>query len=35
VDVGGGAAGNGCAAALSGLLAYTVWFAVHGLGVQP
>jgi hypothetical protein len=35
VDAEGRATGNGGDAALSGLLAYTVWFAVHGLGVQP
>jgi hypothetical protein len=33
VDPDGRAAGNGGDAALSGLLAYAVWYAVHGLGV--
>jgi hypothetical protein len=35
VDDAGRAVGNGGDAALSGLLAYTAWYAVHVLGVQP
>ena len=35
LDEAGRAAGNGGDASLSGLVAYTVWYAVHVLGVQP
>jgi hypothetical protein len=35
VDESGRAVANGGDAALSGLLAYTAWYAVHVLGVQP
>jgi hypothetical protein len=35
VDEGGRAVGNGGDAALSGLLAYSAWYAVHVLGVEP
>lgn len=35
VDHDGRAIGDGADAALAGLLAYTVWFAVHGLGESP
>ena len=35
VDAAGRAVGNGGDAALSGLLAYTAWYAVHVLGVVP
>lgn len=35
VDEGGRALSNGGDASLSGLLAYTAWYAVHVLGVQP
>ena len=35
VDAEGRAVANGGDAALSGLLAYTVWYAVHALGVSP
>jgi hypothetical protein len=35
VDDAGRAVGNGGDAALSGLLAYTAWYAVHVLGVEP
>lgn len=35
VDDAGRAAGNGGDAALSGLIAYSVWYAIHGLGVRP
>jgi hypothetical protein len=35
IDVDGRATGNGADAALAGLLAYTAWFAVHGLGEVP
>jgi hypothetical protein len=35
VDEGGRATGGGADAALSGLLAYVVWFAVHAHGVRP
>jgi hypothetical protein len=35
VDGDGRAVANGGDAALSGLLAYTVWYAVHALGVRP
>ena len=35
VDEGGKATENGGDAALSGLLAYTAWYAVHVLGVTP
>jgi len=35
VDEDGRATGNGGDAALSGLVAYTVWYAVHALGVKP
>ena len=35
VDAEGRAIGNGGDASLSGLLAYTVWYAVHVLGVDP
>jgi hypothetical protein len=35
VDGDGRAVGNGGDASLSGLLAYTVWYAVHVLGVEP
>ena len=35
VDAEGRAVGNGGDAALAGLLAYTVWYAVHALGVRP
>jgi len=35
VDADGRATGNGGDAALSGLLAYSAWYAVHALGVQP
>jgi hypothetical protein len=35
VDDAGRAVGNGGDAALSGLLAYTAWYAVHVLGVDP
>jgi hypothetical protein len=35
VDEDGRAVANGGDAALSGLLAYTVWYAVHALGVRP
>jgi hypothetical protein len=35
VDEAGRAVGNGGDAALSGLLAYTAWYAVHVLGVEP
>ncbi len=34
VDDAGAAVGNGGDAALSGLLAWTAWYAVHGLGVK-
>ena len=33
VDLAGRATGNGGDAALSGLIAYTAWYAVHALGV--
>jgi hypothetical protein len=35
VDDDGRAVGNGGDAALSGLLAYTAWYAVHVLGIEP
>lgn len=35
VDTEGRATGNGADAALAGLAAYTVWYAVHALGVSP
>ena len=35
VDADGRATGNGTDAALAGLLAYSVWYAVHALGVAP
>ena len=35
VDAGGRAVGNAGDAALSGLLAYAAWYAVHVLGVEP
>lgn len=35
VDADGRATANGGDAALAGLLAYTCWYAVHGLGVAP
>jgi len=35
VDAAGRATGNGTDAALGGLLAYSVWYAVHALGVTP
>lgn len=35
VDDAGRATGNGGDAALSGLLAYTAWYAVHVLGIEP
>jgi len=35
VDATGRATGNGTDAALGGLLAYSVWYAVHALGVTP
>lgn len=35
LDADGRAVGNGGDASLSGLLAYTVWYAVHALGVTP
>lgn len=35
LDADGRATGNGGDASLSGLLAYTVWYAVHALGVMP
>ncbi len=35
VDADGRAAGNGTDASLAGLLAYSVWYAVHALGVTP
>jgi len=35
VDADGRAVGNGGDASLAGLLAYTVWYAVHALGVTP
>ena len=35
VDDEGRAVGNGADAALAGLLAWSVWYAVHALGVQP
>ena len=35
VDEAGRAVGNGGDAALSGLLAYIAWYAVHVLGVEP
>ena len=35
VDADGRAVGNGGDAALSGLLAWAVWYAVHALGAQP
>ncbi len=35
VDEDGRAVGNGGDAALSGLVAYTAWYAVHALGVKP
>jgi hypothetical protein len=35
VDANGRAVANGGDAALAGLLAYTVWYAVHALGVTP
>lgn len=35
VDADGRATGNGGDAALSGLLAYTVWYAVHVVGIRP
>ena len=35
VDATGRATGNGTDAALGGLLAYSVWYAVHALGVAP
>lgn len=35
VDEAGRAVGNGGDAALSGLLAYTAWYAVHVLGLEP
>jgi hypothetical protein len=35
VDVEGRATGNGTDAALAGLVAYSVWYAVHALGVAP
>ena len=35
VDDAGRGVGNGGDAALSGLLAYTAWYAVHVLGVEP
>ena len=34
VDAEGRATGNGGDAALSGLLAYTLWYSVHALGVR-
>jgi hypothetical protein len=34
VDLDGRATGNGGDAALSGLIAYTTWYAVHALGVR-
>ncbi|MFN8581971.1 MAG: hypothetical protein U0163_13485 [Gemmatimonadaceae bacterium] len=35
IDADGRASGNGADAALGGLLAYTVWYAVHALGITP
>jgi len=35
IEAGGRAVGNGGDASLSGLVAYTVWYAVHVLGVEP
>jgi hypothetical protein len=35
VDVDGRATGNGTDAALAGLAAYSIWYAVHALGVVP
>ena len=35
VDEEGRAAGNGGDAALSGLVAYSAWYAVHALGIRP
>ncbi len=35
VDADGRATGNGTDASLAGLLAYSVWYAVHALGVTP
>lgn len=35
VDANGRATGNGGDASLSGLVAYTVWYAMHVLGVEP
>jgi hypothetical protein len=35
LDAEGGAIGNGGDASLSGLLAYSLWYAVHALGVTP
>jgi hypothetical protein len=35
VDADGRATANGGDAALSGLLAWSVWYAVHALGLRP
>jgi hypothetical protein len=35
VDDEGRVVGNGGDAALAGLLAWSVWYAVHGLGLHP